>query len=199
MTRTVGIFLFNNIEVLDFAGPFEVFTTASRLCERSGTGIPFQVFTFAKSEGVITARGGLKIIPDCSLENVPKMDVLLIPGGVVDEPLNQPDVLNFIKEQHSQTEIIASVCTGALILAKANLLRGLKATTHWEDLAELSKYKNIEVLSDVQFVDAGQIITSAGIASGITMSLYLVERLAGQELAIKTARQMEYPIFSITT
>lgn len=192
MKRSVGIFLFNNVEILDFSGPFEVFSTSARLCLRIKKESPFEIFTFSNFNGVITSRGGLKVIPDYSFKDVPKIDVLIIPGGAMDEPLNQKEVTQFIKKSKNSIEIIAGVCTGALLIANANLLQGLRATTHWEDLDALRQYKEVNVVSDVNFIDEGQILTSAGIASGITMSLHLVSRLVSPELANQTALQMEY-------
>lgn len=192
MKRNVGIFLFNGVEVLDFAGPFEVFSTASRLSLRDKKDVPFEIFTFASYNKKIVTRGGLKILADYTLKNVPQIDLLLIPGGIMDEPLGQQDVNDFIKRSKNKIEIIASVCTGAFLLAQADLLKGLRATTHWEDIAELKKYPDIEVLKEVRFVDENHIITSAGISSGITMSLYLVSKLISKILAEKTALQMDY-------
>lgn len=191
--RNIGIFLFNGVEVLDFAGPFEVFSTASRVWLKYEKNTPFELFTFANFEKIITARGGLKILADYTFKNVPQIDLLIVPGGVMDEPLNQREVNEFIKNCKHKVEIIASVCTGVFLLAQGNLLKGLRATTHWEDLAELKGYGDIKVLENVKFVDEGNIITSGGISSGITMSLHLISKLISKDHAKRTAFQMEYP------
>lgn len=193
MKHRIGIFLFNNVEVLDFSGPFEVFSTASRLSLREGKENPFEIFTFSNSQTVITARGGLKVLADHTLATTPQADVLIFPGGGIDEPLSEKEVIDFIKNRKNQVNIIASVCTGAFFLERANLLQGIKATTHWEALTRLGKSPNIKVISGVKFVDEGSIITSAGVSSGIAMSLHLVAKLKGQDLAHQTAALIEYP------
>lgn len=196
MTLSVGIFLFDNVEVLDFAGPFEVFTTASRvhLRRNPGKAAPFKVFTVAKTKAAIQARAGLKTLPDYSLADCPRIDLLLVPGGVVDEQVRDEEVIAWVRASALTAQLVASVCTGAFVLAKAGLLDQKKATTHWEDLDDLrSQFPEVQVLDGVRWVDEGQVVSSAGIAAGIDMSLHLVARLAGGELAKATARQMDVP------
>jgi transcriptional regulator GlxA family with amidase domain len=196
MTISVGIYLFNNVEVLDFAGPFEVFTTASRVFLRrhSGQPAPFKVFTVAKTEQMVQARAGLRAQPDFALANCPEVNLLLIPGGVVDEELKDREFISWVRETAAKAQLTASVCTGAFILAEAGLLDQKKVTTHWEDLADLrSRYPKVQVQDDVRWVDEGQVVSSAGIAAGIDMSLHLVARLVSRELAEATARQMDVP------
>ena len=184
MTRTVGIYLFDEMEVLDFAGPFEVFSTASRVKQKidPGTSKPFDVFTLANNNPTVTARGGLKVIPLYDITNHPIIDILIIPGGVVTtEQLQQP-VISWIKHIAAKAAITASVCTGAFLLARADLLHGKNATTHWEDIQLLkAKFPDIQVQSDTRWVDTGPVVTSAGISAGIDMSLHLVARLEGKE------------------
>jgi transcriptional regulator GlxA family with amidase domain len=195
MTRNVGIFLFDDVEVLDFAGPFEVFSTASRVKLRLEPGgpEPFRVFTVArKSRGVI-ARGGLLVTPYDDFENHDSIDVLLIPGGIVTTELERPEVISWIAKVAQKADITASVCTGAFLLAKAGLLDGKSATTHWEDIAALQDmFPKVTVKENTRWVDEGNIVTAAGISAGIDMSLHLVARLEGEALARKTARQMEF-------
>lgn len=196
MTLAVGIYLFNNVEVLDFAGPFEVFTTASRVSLRRSPNLPapFKVFTVAKTAQTVQARAGLKAVPDFSLKSCPNIDLLIVPGGVVDEELADEEVVAWVRETAARAQTVASVCTGAFLLAKAGLLHGKSATTHWEDIADLrAQFPSVLVQEDVRWVDEGQVISSAGIAAGIDMALHLVARCAGSELAQATARQMDVP------
>ncbi|WP_022962454.1 DJ-1/PfpI family protein [Halopseudomonas pelagia] len=195
MTISIGIFMFDKVEVLDFAGPFEVFTTAARVAKASqgeNTRV-FEVFTISRDGKPVTARGGLVVQPAYSFANQPLVDVLLIPGGVVSAELARPEVIQWIQRTNNGTQLTASVCTGAMLLGKAGLLDRLSATTHWEDTAELqSLFTKVKVVSGVRWVDQDAIVTSAGISAGIDMSLHLVERLVSRELAELTARQMEF-------
>ena len=194
--QTIGIFIFNNIEVLDFAGPFEVLSTAQRL-HSIECGDPadrlFEVVTIAEKPAEIIARGGLKVIPAHGIEYHPHLDVLFVPGGVVAAEMNKENVLSWISTTSERADITASVCTGAFLLAQAGLLKGIEVTTHWEDIEELRlSFPELSVKENTRWVDNGHIITSAGVSAGIDMSLHLVNRLAGKEHAVKTARQMEY-------
>ena len=194
--KTVGIYLYNNVEVLDFAGPFEVFSTAQRL-HAVNSGNPserlFDVVTIAENKREIISRGGLKVTPHHAIEYHPHLDVLIVPGGVVTEEMSKRQVLSWLKSTAERADITASVCTGAFLLAKADLLDGLEVTTHWEDSGELRQsFPGIVVKENVRFIDNGHIVSSAGISAGIDMSLHLVGKLAGREHAVKTARQMEY-------
>lgn len=196
MTIAVGIYLFKNVEVLDFAGAFEVFTTANRVFARRTPGkeTPFEVFTVAKTTAAIEARAGLKTLPDFSLIDCPSVDLLLVPGGVVDAEIRDETVISWVRKTASSAQVTASVCTGAFILAKAGLLHGKKATTHWEDIDDLrSQFPEVQVQHGVRWVDEGHVVSSGGIAAGIDMSLHLVARLAGSQLAEATARQMDVP------
>ena len=191
----IGIYIFGQVEVLDFAGPFEVFTTATRvfLKHEKGTNAPFEVVTIARTKAAIRARAGLVIAPDFTIDNHPKLDALLIPGGVVDEELKSQALCEWIQTVVPTTKLSASVCTGAFLLARAGLLEGKKATTHWEDIDDLkAMFPNTNVVENVRWVDEGHIVTSAGISAGIDMSLHLVRRLVDNDLAEKTARQLEF-------
>lgn len=195
MTRTVGIFLFDDVEVLDFAGPFEVFSTTSRVKQRLDPKhpAPFDVFTVAQIPDAVTARGGLCITPHYHFTDQPPIDVLIIPGGIVTWELERQEVIDWIIRVTSTTELTASVCTGAFLLAKAGFLDGRPATTHWEDIPGLRRmFPNVIIKEHVRWVDDGDIITAAGISAGIDMSLHIVARLEGEELAVRTARQMEF-------
>ena len=187
----VAILLFDEVELLDFAGPLQVFTTAARVAPAGGAR-PFTAFTVA-AQPAITARGGLRVEPTHTLSRHPKIDLLLVPGGVVTAELEKPALIDWIAAQAASAGVTAAVCTGAFLLAKAGLLTGKRATTHWEDVADLRRmFPEVIVEDGPRWVDEGSIVTSAGISAGIDMSLYLVERLCGGELAVKTARQMDY-------
>ena len=186
----VGILLFNEVEVLDFAGPFEVFS----ICSGSDQLKLFNVFTLSE-QPEITARNGLQVNSHYTLDTTPHIDLLVIPGGLGAETIEMCNqrLRQWLLQRHAQTQLTFSICTGAFILAEAGLLNGLKATTHWMDIARLKQdYPQIEVLSDVKYVDEGKIITAAGISSGINASLYIVAKLHGLEIAKQTAKRMEY-------
>lgn len=194
MTYTVGIYLFNEIEVLDFAGPFEVFSTASRVKLRlePNTAKPFEVITIAESIRAFRTRGDLLVQPHADIQHHPHIEVLIIPGGVVSAELQREAVIDWITRTGSSSTITASVCTGAFLLGRAGLLRGMSATTHWEDIADKrSMFPDVNVETERRWVDMGRVVTSAGISAGIDMSLHLVARLESQELAIRTAKQVE--------
>ncbi len=199
MQYRVAIFIFNEVEVLDFAGPFEVFGVAGL---RTNTIPPFEVFTVAQFE-TINARNNLTVKPTYTFGNAPKADILLIPGGGgyhtdgtpfgSRREMNNPIVINWIKEQAAHAKLVLSVCTGSLILAKAGLLEGKAATTHYLAIEGLKKISdNITVKENVRFIDNGTIITSAGISAGIDMSLYTIGKLLGKEAADETAKYMQY-------
>jgi transcriptional regulator GlxA family with amidase domain len=195
MTRNVGIFIFDEIEVLDLGGPFEVFSTASRMKARlqPGAAKPFEVFTVAETVRSVRARGGLMVQPAFDFTNHPVIDVLIVPGGVVTAEMNRPAVVAWIAKTAAKASLTASVCTGAFLLAKAGLLHGKTITTHWEDMDDFrAMFPDISVQGDTRWVDAGPVVTSAGISAGLDMSLHLVARLEGEELAVRTARQMDY-------
>jgi transcriptional regulator GlxA family with amidase domain len=189
MTLTIGIYIFDNVEVLDFAGPYEVFTCATRV---SGAA-PFTVRTIGASLAPVRARAGLELRPEAEFANAGPVDILIVPGGVVTAELARPQVIRWIAGMAPRCELVASVCTGALLLAEAGLLDGLEATTHWQDLDALrAGWPAVQVQAGRRWIDNGRVVTSGGISAGIDMSLHLVARLAGRELAVRTARQMEY-------
>jgi transcriptional regulator GlxA family with amidase domain len=191
----VGILVFDEMELLDMAGPYEVFTTAARVAARSEPDAPplFRVFTIARHAAPVRARAGLQMQPDFTLHNHPPLECALVPGGVVDGELRRPEVLAWITAQRQSAGMLASVCTGALLLAQAGVLDGLDATTHWEDVAALRQLRPaVNVREGVRWVDTGAVVTSAGISAGLDMSLHLVQRLHGLDVALRTARQMDY-------
>jgi len=186
----IGIYIYDEAEVLDFSGPFEVFSTATRVANTSGT---FTVFLVSETGGTVTARGGYEINARYSFSDHPPIDVLIIVGGVHMREMKKLKVLHWIKEQSIKSKIVASVCTGAFLLAEAGVLSSQNVTTHWEDIPALREsYPNLKVIENQRWVDEGSIVTSGGISAGIDMSLHLVSKIHGVGLAEKTARQMEF-------
>jgi transcriptional regulator GlxA family with amidase domain len=195
MTINVGIYLYNEVEVLDFAGPFEVFSIASRVNARRSPESEnlFNVFTVAEEQTSVIARGGLQIIPEYRISRHPEINVLIIPGGIVRDELVKGHIVSWILNSSKVADITASVCTGAFLLAKAGLLKSKRATTHWEDIDDLiSMFPDIKIQKNVRWVDEGPIVTAAGISAGIDMGLHLISRVANEDLAIRTAKQMEF-------
>ena len=191
----IGILLFDDVEVLDFCGPFEVFSVAAAIGAASGGDPPFTVFTLAERAGLVRAAGGLKVQPDYTIDNHPPINLLLVPGGWgTRREVDNPRLIDWIRAQDAQTELTTSVCTGAFLLGQAGLLEGhRRVTTHWGSIERLRRaLPGVTVLDDARFVDEGKIVTSAGISAGIDMALHLVARLQGEDLAHQTARQMEY-------
>jgi transcriptional regulator GlxA family with amidase domain len=194
---TVGILIFDGVEVLDFAGPFEVFSRTRLVpgaeARRADESAPFQVFTVAKSRTPISTTGGLQVIPHYAFADAPAIDVLVVPGGFGSRALlHDAETLDWVRRTAAVARRVTSVCTGSLVLAKAGLLRGRRATTHWAALDLLASIdSHVTVERDLRVVDDG-VISSAGVASGIDMAFYVVERLHGREVADETARYIEY-------
>lgn len=184
----IGIYIYDEAEVLDFCGPFEVFSVASRFLEEK-----FNVFLINENQSVVKARGNFNINTNYTFENHPQLDVLIVVGGIHTAEVKKTNVTNWIAEQSKNVSLIASVCTGAFLLAQAKVITNHKVTTHWEDIPDLKKdYPTLNVIENVRWVDEGDIITSAGISAGIDMSLHLVSKIKNEELAIKTAKQMQF-------
>ncbi len=190
MVRKVAIFIFDEVEVLDFCGPFEVFAVTGARAEEK----PFDVFTVAETAAPITARNGLSVNPKFTFADCPPADILIVPGGYGTRPLmHHQATLDWLQAQAAQAELVMSVCTGALLLAKIGLLEGLTATTHWAALDLLRDVApNTTVQADTRLVDNGRVLLSAGISAGIDLSFHLVSRLLGRAVAQETARWMEY-------
>lgn len=189
-TRNLAILLFDDAEVLDFCGPFEVFSVTGQ----NEKPRPFNVSIVAEQMRPIQARNGLSVNPHYTIADCPPPDVILVPGGQGTRREMHNDVLiDWIRQQAERVELMLSVCTGALMLAMAGLLDGLEATTHH---GAIDLLRNVAprtlVHTDRRYVDNGKIVLSAGISAGIDMSLYIVSRLLGTERAWETARQMEY-------
>jgi transcriptional regulator GlxA family with amidase domain len=189
-SRNVAILIFNDVELLDFCGPFEVFSVTGR----QGNLSPFSVYTVAEKSDPIKTRNQLSVNPQYTIHNCPQPDILLVPGGQgARKEMHNRVLIDWIKECSQKAELVLSVCTGALLLAKAGLLEGLTATTHHSAIELLKEVApNTTIQTNKRFVDNGKIILSAGIATGIDMSLYVVAKLLGKEQAQKTAQYMEY-------
>ncbi len=189
--QTVGILIFPDVEVLDFCGPYEVFSVAGNQIAPGA----FQVFTIAQTPDVLAARNGLRVQPDYSWQDAPQVDVLIVPGGQGTRPLvHDSATIDWIRRTTASAELVLSVCTGALLLGKAGLLDGISATTHHLSYDLLRSHAPLtQVREGVRLVDNGCVVTSAGVAAGIDMSLHIVGRLLGQATAIQTAKYIEYP------
>lgn len=188
MPRTIAILIFEEVDVLDFCGPFEVFSVANRFAEA------FKVLLVAEKSPVI-ARNAFSVNAHCSLTDCPQPDILVVPGGqgTRTEMHNAP-LIEWIRQSSAHCELVRSVCTGALLLAKAGLLDGLQATTHHGAIDLLREVApGTTVHTDRRFVENERVICSAGIAAGIDMSLHVVGKLLGNHIATQTARHMEYP------
>lgn len=195
MARRLGLLLFDEVEVLDACGPFEVFSVAGRVAARAGGEPPFEVVLVASGSGElqVRARGGLRLGADVGVADAPTCDVVLVPGGVVDAVATDPAVLDWLRRCRPEAEVVASVCTGAFVLAAAGVLDDRPVTTHWDDLEDLrAAFPALQVVGGVRYLDHGDLATSAGISAGLDLALHLVARLAGAELAAQTARLMDY-------
>ena len=194
--KQVGILIFSDVEVLDFCGPFEVFST-TRLNEekRREESSPFNVFLVAETKDLIVTTGGMKVKPDYDLNDCPSLDILVIPGGWgTRKEMNNALLLSWIAERAKELETLTSVCTGSLLLGKAGLLEGKRATTHWRSLDwMIDLFPKTKVEKGLHFVEDGKLVTSAGISAGIDMALHVVRRYFGESVARATARHMEYP------
>ena len=190
MKKTIALLVFDDVEVLDFAGPFEVFSVADERHEHK----LFDITVVAKANKPVTARNGLSVNPHQTINDVSQVDMLIVPGGLGTRPLiHDAEIIDWIRSVSESAEHVMSVCSGALLLAKAGLLHGLKATTHQGAMKLLTELApDTEVIPDIRFTDNGKVLTSAGISAGIDMSLHMVEKLHGSAVADATATYMEY-------
>lgn len=194
--RNAGILIFPDVELLDFCGPYEAFSAATR------DGAPyFNTFTVAEHAGPVASKAGLKFIPDYTFSNAPKIDILVVPGGQgTRREIDNPAVIDWIRNVAGSSELTTSVCTGSFLLGKAGLLQDGKATTHWGSIERMREtFPDIEVLENVRWVDDGTVVSSAGVSAGIDMSLHVIERLCGPGAAESSARLMEYDYWQPTS
>ena len=191
-----AVLIFPDVEVLDFAGPFEVLASARvpGSTERSERPRAFDVFTVAKESAPVTCRGGLIVQPNRTFADCPVVDLVVVPGGYGVLPaMEDAETLRWVREASTGAKITASVCTGAFLLASAGLLDGQPATTHWVEIGEMRRrFPKVTVHDDYRVVESGRVITSAGVSAGLDMSLHLIGRLFGREAARETARSIEY-------
>lgn len=191
---TIGLLAFDGADLLDTGGPYEVFLTASRLAARRGDDAPFEVVMLAARPGTYATYGGMKLQVDEAVGDRPSLDVFIVPG-LIDLPAGtgDADLLDAIRTGAASATVLASVCTGSVLLAHAGVLDDVPvATTHFEDLPELAAVLGEDRVRRARWVDAGQVVTAGGLSNGIAMALHLVDRLAGRDLAVATARQIEY-------
>ena len=190
--RSVAVLLFDDVEVLDFAGPFEVFSVTGRRRPSS----PFHVFTVAERPGPVSARNQLLVTPTHTFADAPAPDVLVVPGGYgTRREMQNQEVLHWVRQTAATAEIVLSICTGALILGKAGLLDGMAVTTHHAALAELqTAAPTAQVQGDRRVIDNGKFVIAAGVSAGIDASFHVVARLLGPAIAQETARYIEYPL-----
>jgi transcriptional regulator GlxA family with amidase domain len=188
--KKVGIIAFDNAEVLDVMGPYEVFSVAGRISDPS----QFQVVLISDSGGKgVTLRHGIRINTDRNIYEEHEFDLIIVAGGITTDAEQNKDLLEFLLNFKARSKTIASVCTGAFILAEAGLLLKNRVTTHWEDQKELQdRFPDLTVIPDQRWVESEGIFTSGGISAGIDLSLHLVQVLSNEELALRTAKQMEY-------
>jgi transcriptional regulator GlxA family with amidase domain len=199
MTATrlaTGVLVFPDVEVLDFCGPFEVFSVTRldpdrRRLEPS----PFDVFLVAETPDPVTTTGGMRVLPAHTFATCPPLDLLVVPGGWgTREQADNPRLVGWVGRQAAAAKLVTSVCTGSFLLGRAGLLGGKRATTHWTSLDRMrAAFPDVRVDERAQWVEDGNVLTSAGIAAGIDMALRVVARLFGDDVARETARYMEYP------
>lgn len=191
----VGILIFPEVEILDFCGPYEVLASV-RLDEtrRRELPSPFKVLLVAETLEPVTAKGGLRVLPDATTAECPPLDWLIIPGGWgVRREFHNRSLIDWIAGRAQTASLVASVCTGAMLLGRAGLLDGRRATTHISTLDWMrEEFSAVTVVEDLRWVEDGKVITSAGVSAGIDMALHLVEKTFGNQVARATADYMEY-------
>jgi len=186
MEPSIGILIFEDVEELDFVGPWEVLTARPYLPERN------RVLTIAAQDGPVRCAKGLRVLPDCSFQNAPELDVLLVPGGEGTRSEKRGVLVDWIRKVAPRARWLTSVCTGAFLLQEAGLLEGKRVTTHWAFIEELRKCGNLTVLENRRYVRDGNIVTAAGVSAGIDMALWLSGQLHGVDVARKLQRFIEY-------
>ncbi len=190
----VGILIFEDVEVLDFCGPFEVFSITTGEGKATDDDHLFEVRIIAETTATVRCRNGLLVQPHHPIDEHPDLDIVIVPGGRgTRREISNPRILEWIRAQHERVELMTSVCTGAFLLAANGLLDGKAATTHWASVDWMrDAFPAVDIRDDQRFVDEGKIVTSAGVSAGIDMALHVVERMHGPAVARQSARHMEY-------
>lgn len=190
MRKTIGIFIFDGAEELDWVGPYEVLATWAQLWPDDD----IDVVTMSADGGPVRCAKGLRVSPDHSWETMPTLDVLVYPGGIGTRAhLEDARVLSWVRMLDESHVLMTSVCTGSLVFAAAGLLDGRAATTHWGSVDLLGSLgKDIQLRPDDRFVDEGDVLTSAGVSAGIDMALHLVDRLHSTQRAREVRRAIQY-------
>lgn len=187
MDLTYGIYLYQQVAALDFVGPYDVFDLSNMLSEQG------KVVTIAATKDPITCINGMTVIPDYDFDSAPELDILLVPGAKdLEDAMTKPNAMEWIQKQNESTQFTTAVCTGALILQHAGLLKGKKATTHWMLIEELQKAEDTQVMPDMRYVRDGKIVTAQGISAGIDMALWLVGELHSPEHAREVRKLLQY-------
>jgi putative intracellular protease/amidase/YHS domain-containing protein len=180
--RSVVIFIFEGMELLDFAGPADVFA-----------GAGYQVSTVAATRDPVACAGLINLTPRYTFADCPRSDIIVVPGGSISTVAKDKRVTDWLARASGEAEVTLSVCTGAFVLARAGLLDGKEATTHWSAIKTLrTQYPKVTVRGDRRVVDNAKVVTSAGVSAGIDGALHLVDRLSGRIKASETARNLEY-------
>ncbi len=187
MEPTIGILIYDDAEELDIVGPWEVLTPKPGVAERN------RVLTIAEHDGPVRCAKGLRVLPDTSFADAPRLDVLLVPGAKGSRGEGHGVLVDWIRKVAPQVRWLTSVCTGAFLLQEAQLLEGKRVTTHWDFIEQLrQRGGNLTVLENRRFVRDGNLVTAAGVSAGIDMSLWLMGQLHGVEVARKVQRLIEY-------
>ena len=194
MTRTIGMLVFDDVEELDFAGPWEVLTMANEVALRSGRPPVHDVKLIAEREGPVHCAKGMRVLPDCTMVACDKLDILLVPGGQgTRREVGNPALLTWIATIAAGADWVTSVCTGSLLLCAAGPAKGKRVTTHWAFVETLrARGEATAVLADCRYVRDGNLVTAAGISAGIDMALWLTAELHGRDFARQVRRAMEY-------
>lgn len=192
MTCSIGIYVFDDVEVLDITGLYEVFTCATRIgAQEIPDAPPFRVRTIGRTSAILRARAGLTVFPEADFASV-DIDVLIVPGGVIDAELDRLDVTAWIARIARDCELVAAIGTGAFLLTQAGLLNGQQVTAQPPIVASTSRFPELQIEGKRHLAQNGAVVAAGGGTAGIDLALHLVERLAGRKLAQATARYLDY-------
>jgi transcriptional regulator GlxA family with amidase domain len=193
MTTRIAILVFDDVDLLDVGGPYEVFLTASRLAMRWGRPAPFEVAVVGVTGDPVTAYGGMGLVPTHTVAGLGPIDVAVIPGAIdITRVAADESNMDALAAVVSAAAVATSVCTGAFLLGDAGLLDDRPWTTHWEDVDDLAARIGAAHATRARWVDSGEVVTAGGLSSGIAMALHMIDRLEDRDLAVATARQIDY-------